>query len=67
MAQGGRMPGAHALGQVANFKTRSRMDAHTFRKALNSLLPRDIGIRGVEEIDEGFNARRSAKSKIYEY
>ena len=59
--------GAHALGQVANFKTKSRMEACTIQKALNSLLPPDIAVIGVEEVDEDFNARGSAKSKIYEY
>ncbi len=59
--------GTHALGQVANFKTRSQMEVHAFQKALNSLLPPDIVIREVEEVGEDFNARRSAKSKIYEY
>jgi tRNA pseudouridine38-40 synthase len=59
--------GVHALGQVANFKTKSQMEAHTIQKALNSLLPSDIAVIGVEEVDEDFNARGSAKSKIYEY
>ena len=59
--------GAHALGQVANFKTKSRMEVQTFQKALNSLLPSDIAIIKIEEVDEEFNARRSAKSKVYEY
>jgi len=59
--------GAHALGQVASFQTRSPMAVHTLQKALNSLLPSDIAVRKVEEVSEDFNARRSAKSKIYEY
>ncbi len=59
--------GAHALGQVANFKTKSQMEVQTFQKALNSLLPSDIAIIKIEEGDEEFNARGSAKSKVYEY
>ena len=59
--------GAHALGQVANFKTQSKMDAVSIQKALNSLLPSDMVIRKVEEADERFNARKGAKSKVYEY
>ena len=59
--------GVHALGQVAHFKTESRMDANTFQRALNSLLPEDIVIRRAEEVEADFHARRSAKSKIYEY
>ncbi|MGQ9647054.1 MAG: tRNA pseudouridine(38-40) synthase TruA [Thermodesulfobacteriota bacterium] len=59
--------GVHALGQVAHFKTKSRLDVQTIQRALNSLLPTDITVRNVEEVDEGFHARRSAKSKVYEY
>ena len=59
--------GVHALGQVAHFKTQSRMDIHTIQRALNSLLPPDIVIQKVEEVDEGFHARKHSKSKIYEY
>ena len=59
--------GVHALGQVANFKTRSSLDVRSFLKALNSLLPEDIRVRDVEEVDEDFHARFSAKRKVYEY
>jgi tRNA pseudouridine38-40 synthase len=59
--------GVHALGQVAHFKTQSQMDIHTIQRALNSLLPHDIAIQRVEEVDEGFHARKHSKSKVYEY
>jgi len=59
--------GVHALGQVAHFKTESGMDANTFQRALNSLLPEDIVIRRAEEVEAEFHARRSARSKVYEY
>jgi tRNA pseudouridine38-40 synthase len=59
--------GVHALGQVAHFKTQSRMDIRTIQRALNSLLPHDIVIQRVEEVDEGFHARKHSKSKVYEY
>jgi tRNA pseudouridine38-40 synthase len=59
--------GAHALGQVANFKTWSQMDVRSIQRALNSLFPTDIVIKSVEEVEENFNARKQSKSKIYEY
>ncbi len=59
--------GVHALGQVAHFKTKSRLDVQTIQRALNSLLPSDIVIQKVEEADEGFHARKSSTSKVYEY
>jgi len=59
--------GVHALGQVAHFKTQSRMDIRTMQRALNSLVPSDILIRELEEVSEGFHARKHSKSKVYEY
>ena len=59
--------GVHALGQVAGFKTKSRMETRTLRKALNSLLPSDIVIQEVDEVEEDFHARKNPKSKVYEY
>ena len=59
--------GVHALGQAANFKTRSRMKENNIQKALNSILPEDIVITKIEEADESFHARYSAKSKLYSY
>ena len=59
--------GAHAIGQVAHFKVQNRMDVGTIQKALNSLLPPDIVIKKVEEVEENFHARKQARSKIYEY
>jgi len=59
--------GVHALGQVANFKTESRLDEESILKGLNGLLPDDVVIRKVEEVDLDFNARYSARSRVYQY
>ncbi len=59
--------GVHALGQVAHFKTKSPMDIRSIQRALNSLLPPDMVIQKIEEVDEDFHARRHSKSKVYEY
>lgn len=59
--------GAHALGQVAHFKTQCDLSPPSFQRALNGLLPPDIVIKGVMEAREDFHARRQAKSKVYEY
>jgi tRNA pseudouridine38-40 synthase len=59
--------GVHALGQVAHFKTKSPIDIRSMQRALNSLLPPDMVIQKIEEVDEGFHARRHSKSKVYEY
>ncbi len=59
--------GVHALGQVANFKTESRIEANIWKKALNTLLPRDIRIINSEEVDPQFHSRYDAKSRVYSY
>jgi len=60
--------GVHALSQVTHFKTRNeKLSTDSLSKALNSLLPADIVIKEVKEVPDSFNARYSAKSKVYRY
>lgn len=59
--------GVHAKGQIANFRTHSRMTPYQFIKALNSNLPNDIAIRAVKEVSKSFNSMYDAKSKDYRY
>jgi len=59
--------GVHALGQVANFRTDSRMTTEEFKAALNSVLPKDIVIKHVQEVEDDFHARYSATSRTYRY
>lgn len=59
--------GVHARGQVANFKTNTKIPANKLKQALNSLLPDDIAITRLKEVDLGFHARFDARSKIYRY
>lgn len=59
--------GVHALGQVANFKTTSKLPLEAMLKAFNALLPEDVVIREIEEVPLDFHARYGAKSKVYEY
>lgn len=59
--------GVHALGQVAHFRTESRLSISEIQKGLNSILPKDIAIIETEEVDTGFHAQLSARSKTYIY
>ena len=59
--------GAHALGQVANFKVEKDFVPDNLQKALNSSLPDDIRIKQVEIVDAQFHARFSAKLRHYRY
>ncbi len=59
--------GVHALGQVANFKTENEIDTYKFKHSLNSVLPKDISILEMGQIDEVFNARFDARRRCYIY
>jgi tRNA pseudouridine38-40 synthase len=66
-ASGRTDAGVHAFGQVINLFTESAIELENLAKGLNSMLPGDIRIKGVKEVDETFHARYSAKSKSYVY
>lgn len=59
--------GVHAMGQVFSYSTDIFRDNHAIVQALNSTLPKDIAILSAEDVNEGFNAQFSAKSKTYKY
>ncbi|NGX35830.1 MAG: tRNA pseudouridine synthase A [Candidatus Anoxychlamydiales bacterium] len=57
----------HARGQVAHFIVDQKIPIQRFKHSLNSLLPKDIRVIKIEEVDLSFHARFSAKSKVYSY
>ena len=59
--------GAHAVGQVANFRCESAMSCEEILMALRRYLPEDIGIESCQEASERFHARLNCKSKTYRY
>jgi len=59
--------GAHAKGQVANFKTSSDISAEKIKTGLNGILPRDIRVLASEDVDDEFDSRRSAVERHYGY
>jgi len=59
--------GVHAIGQVANFKTSSNIAAHNLERGVNSMLAPRIRIDQIEEVPDGFDARRNALRKLYRY
>lgn len=59
--------GVHALGQVANFKTRSKLSCAEILEDLNRYLPEDIAVLSAEEMPERFHSRLSAVRKTYRY
>ena len=67
LASGRTDAGVHALGQVFHFDIEKEVDLAKLLYATNSLLPKDISIISLEEVDESFQARYSAKGKHYRY
>jgi tRNA pseudouridine38-40 synthase len=59
--------GVHALGQVAVFRTETYLPTERIKGALNALLPQDIRILDVSEVDDSFHPRHDARRKIYFY
>ena len=59
--------GVHAYGQVFNFESVLNMSCEQFKKAFNALLPDDIYVKSVEEVEMSFHSRYSCLNKEYHY
>jgi tRNA pseudouridine38-40 synthase len=59
--------GVHSTGLTANFHLKIKIASESLQKALNALLPEDIRIMECQVMDRSFNARFSAKGKVYVY
>ena len=66
-ASGRTDAGVHALNQKAHFDMDTKMSLDKIKSALNSLLPGDIYIKNIEEVDDDFHARFNVKAKEYVY
>ncbi len=59
--------GVHARGMVASVRTRSTLAPAIVERALDALLPEDVGVLGVREAAPEFHALRDARWKWYRY
>lgn len=59
--------GVNASGQVIHFDLKIKVESKQIKQALNKNLPYDIRITKVSKTSNTFNARFSAKSKLYTY
>jgi tRNA pseudouridine38-40 synthase len=59
--------GVHASGQVVSFEAEGDLDPPLVAYKATAVLPRDLALRRCLETYEGFDARRDAKSRSYEY
>jgi tRNA pseudouridine38-40 synthase len=58
--------GVHALGQVASFVTGAEVREDLARR-LNGAGPDDVAVTAATAVEDGFDARRNAKSRSYLY
>jgi tRNA pseudouridine38-40 synthase len=59
--------GVHAHGQVANFIWSTEIELRRLQQGLNALLRPAIVIKKVEAVADSFDARRDARSRLYQY
>ena len=59
--------GVHALGQVAHFDLKKKIDKTILVNALNANMNNDIRVVNCEHVDSNFHARFSALKRFYSY
>jgi len=59
--------GAHALGQVVNFRTGRPIPLDRLVSVVNGRLPAQIRVRDAAVVSDAFHARFSARSRTYAY
>lgn len=59
--------GVNSKGQVVHFDVEERIVASKFLYQLNEILPDDISVDELREVDERFHAQKSAKSRHYRF
>jgi tRNA pseudouridine38-40 synthase len=66
-ASGRTDTGVHAIGQVVQFYTASRLDPPILRRALNAKLPEDVRVLEAAVVSQAFHPTIDARSKRYRY
>ncbi|MGH3145055.1 MAG: tRNA pseudouridine(38-40) synthase TruA [Rubrobacter sp.] len=59
--------GVHAIGQVVSFGAETDLLPPRISYKATAMLPRDLALRRCVAVPEGFDARRDARSRSYEY
>ncbi len=59
--------GVNAKGQVVHFDTEKTIVASDFLYHLNEILPEDISVSEIREVDKSFHAQKSAKRRYYRF
>src|SRR3982751_1459485 len=59
--------GVHARGQVASVRSETKLDLATLKRGLNAILPDDVGVLDVWDVDQDFHARHTAIRRDYRF
>ena len=59
--------GVHASGQVTSFEAETEMEPPALAYRTTAILPQDLALRRCVGAGEGFDARKDARSRSYEY
>lgn len=59
--------GVHAKGQTFHFESSLAISNEQWKRALNTLLPKDIYVQSIREVAQAFHARFDAVEKEYRY
>lgn len=59
--------GVHATAYAFSFESKKKLNEKAFLFGLDSLLPSDIHVYSIREVDDSFDARHSCRGKTYEY
>ena len=67
VASGRTDAGVHAYNQRAHFDLETKISPDKIKQGLNSLIPDDIYVKKIFEVDDNFHARFNVKAKEYIY
>ncbi|MDZ7755953.1 tRNA pseudouridine(38-40) synthase TruA [Rhodohalobacter sp.] len=67
IGQGRTDAGVHALAQTAHVDLPDRFTIKKIEQAMKGLLPGDVVLKGMEEVDQDFHARFHAVQRAYQY
>lgn len=59
--------GVHAMGQVAHFDTEIEINKNKFLYSLNAILPDEICVKNIFEVENNFHSQKWAKYRWYRY
>lgn len=59
--------GVHSQGQVVHFDLPIQIDTFRFLYSLNALLPEDISVSNITQVDKKFHSQKSALYRWYRY